>query len=125
MGRLCRRRDCRDAGGVGFVGPRHARFSDLVRGPIVALVYLRDLLYGRARRYLGHSPAGGAMVIAHLVCLTATVTTGLVAYGEQGNGPLAVVLVTDANANGMNPGTGSLRRRAENERKALSANCMA
>ena len=70
----------------GFVGPRHARFSDFVRSPIVALVYFKDLLYGRARRYIGHSPAGGAMVIALLVCLAATVGTGLIAYGEEGKG---------------------------------------
>jgi cytochrome b len=84
----------------GFVGPRHARFRDFVRSPLVALAYFRDLLYGRARRYVGHSPAGGAMVIALLVCLAATVATGLIAYGEEGKGPLAAVLVTDANANG-------------------------
>jgi cytochrome b len=86
--------------GWGFVGPRHARFSDFVRSPLVALAYFRDLLYGRARRYVGHSPAGGAMVIALLVCLAATVATGLIAYGEEGKGPLSTVLVTDANANG-------------------------
>jgi cytochrome b len=78
-------------------GPRHARFSDVVRSPIVALAYFRDLLYGRARRYVGHSPAGGAMVIALLLCLAATVATGLMAYGEEGKGPLAVVM-TNANA---------------------------
>jgi cytochrome b len=83
----------------GFIGPRHARFSDFVRSPLVAQGYFIDLVYGRARRYIGHSPAGGAMVIALLVCLAATVTTGLIAYGEEGKGPLAAVLVTDANAN--------------------------
>ena len=40
------------------------------------------------------------MVIALLVCLAATVATGLVAYGEEGEGPLAVVVVSGANANG-------------------------
>jgi cytochrome b len=39
------------------------------------------------------------MVIALLVCLGATVTTGLMAYGEEGKGPLAAVMVTDGNAN--------------------------
>ena len=63
----------------GFVGPRHARFSDFVCGPIKALAYFRDLLMGRrTRRYVGHSPAGGAMVIALLICIAATVTTGLI-----------------------------------------------
>ena len=88
----------------GYVGPRHARFSDFVRSPIVAVAYFIDLLYGRARRYIGHSPAGGAMVIALLACLAATVATGLVAYGEEGKGPLAAVLLSDAKANGKEAG---------------------
>jgi cytochrome b len=40
------------------------------------------------------------MVIALLVCLAGTVATCLIAYGEEGKGPLAAVLVTDANAKG-------------------------
>ena len=51
------------------------------------------------------------MVIALLVCLAATVATGLIAYGEEGKGPLAVVMVTDANANGNEAGRRALAER--------------
>ena len=102
----------------GFVGPRHARFSDFVRSPIVALAYFIDLLYGRGRRYVGHSPAGGAMVIALLVCLAATVTTGLMAYGEQGKGPLAELRWLTPMQTPTKSGTGPLRRREGSKRKA-------
>ena len=70
----------------GFVGPHHARFTDFVRSPIVAVAYFIDLLYGRGRRYIGHSPAGGAMVIALLACLAATVATGARSVWRGGQG---------------------------------------
>lgn len=77
----------------GFIGPKHARFSDFVYGPTATLTYLRDLISFRARRYLGHSPAGGAMIVLLLLLLVATVVTGLMVYGgDQQAGPLAGML---------------------------------
>ena len=74
----------------GFVGPKHARFSDFVYRPATALAYLRDLVRLRGARYLGHSPAGGYMVILLLIMLAATGVLGLVVYGgEEQAGPLA------------------------------------
>ncbi len=63
----------------GFIGPRNARFSDFTVSARSAAVYLIDLVAGRSRRYIGHSPAGGAMIIALLGFLAATVATGVLA----------------------------------------------
>ncbi|HET7852797.1 MAG TPA: cytochrome b/b6 domain-containing protein [Methyloceanibacter sp.] len=74
----------------GFIGSRHARFSDFIYDPGTTLRYVRDLMLFRGRRYLGHSPGGGAMVVLLLIFVAATVVTGLVVYGgDQGAGPLA------------------------------------
>jgi cytochrome b len=74
----------------GFIGPKHARFSDFIYSPAGGLRYTRDLISVRAKRYLGHSPGGGTMVLALLVFLAATVVTGLVVYGgDQQAGPLS------------------------------------
>ena len=60
----------------GLVGTRHARFADFVRGPSAVLAYLSDLRHGRERRYLGHNPAGGAMIVALLAVTAGTILTG-------------------------------------------------
>lgn len=60
----------------GFVGSRHARFSSFVRSPRTAFAYLRDVALFRAPRYLGHNPAGGAMIVGLLVMLSGTAITG-------------------------------------------------
>lgn len=60
----------------GFIGSRHARFSDFVRSPRTVVAYMRDAMQGREARSLGHNPAGGAMVVALLAMLSAIATTG-------------------------------------------------
>lgn len=60
----------------GFLGPGHARFSDFVRGPQRVLAYLRDIVRGRERRYIGHNPAGGAMVVTLILATAAQVIMG-------------------------------------------------
>jgi len=74
----------------GFIGPRYARFSDFVRSPSLIMRYLKDTLMLRARRYIGHNPLGGAMVLLLFGSLILTTVTGMAVYGATDNaGPLA------------------------------------
>jgi cytochrome b len=74
----------------GFVGTRHARFIDFVRRPAEVFGYLKLDLQRKAPRYLGHNPAGGAMVVALLITLSLTVLSGMALYGTTDfAGPLA------------------------------------
>ena len=77
----------------GLIGPRHARWSDFVRGPRAILAYLGDVRHGRAARHLGHNPAGAAMVVALLAGVTATAVTGMAVLGAgEFAGPLAPLM---------------------------------
>ena len=61
----------------GIVGSAHARFADFVHRPSTVIAYLRDAMRFRARRYVGHNPAGGAMVIVLLAMMATICATGL------------------------------------------------
>jgi len=61
----------------GFVGSPHARFSDFIYGPRTILLHIADMLRMRAPRYLGHNPAGGAMVIMLLATLIVVCISGV------------------------------------------------
>ena len=60
----------------GFAGKKYARLSQFVRSPGAVLAYLGDVLQGRERRYLGHNPAGGVMIIALLLGICSLGLTG-------------------------------------------------
>lgn len=71
----------------GFVGSRHARFSDFVHGPLAVGRYLRGT---SDEVSVGHNPAGGWNVLALLGSLAVQVGTGLFANDElAAEGPFA------------------------------------
>ncbi|HKI60996.1 MAG TPA: cytochrome b/b6 domain-containing protein [Mariprofundaceae bacterium] len=73
----------------GLIGTRHARFSDFIYSPAEIIAYLKSLLTRHPKHYLGHNPAGGAMVVLLLLSLMSISWTGLKAYEAEGKGPLA------------------------------------
>jgi len=60
----------------GLVGPKYARFTNFIKGPGTVIDYLKAMWGHKEKRYLGHNPAGGAMIIALLITVAVTVWTG-------------------------------------------------
>jgi cytochrome b len=73
----------------GFVGTKYARFSNFLYPSAQIVDYLKGLLIGRPKHYIGHNPAGGFMIVILLLSLLSLTLTGLKAYGVKGHGPLA------------------------------------
>lgn len=74
----------------GFVGTRHARFSDFVVRPAAVAAYLRSVITLNPRRYLGHNPAGGLMIVLMIASLLLTTFSGMAVYAADAQaGPLA------------------------------------
>lgn len=74
----------------GLVGTRYARFSSFVFSPRQTGAFLKDTLQLRARRYIGHNPAGGAMILLLILSLLITTFSGIALLGAEENaGPLA------------------------------------
>lgn len=76
----------------GFLGSRHARFSDFVRGWADVRQYVKNLLMFRPTYHVGHNPAGGWMIIALLLVLAFTALNGLFISDDGFVGPLAGML---------------------------------
>ena len=74
----------------GFIGTHYARFSDFAYSPKNIIQFLKDTSRLSARRYLGHNPAGGAMVFLLMFSLFITTASGVVLLGaEDQAGPVA------------------------------------
>ena len=77
----------------GFIGTKHARFSDFVYSRAEMRAYAKGLISGDSKRYVGHNPLGGLMIIVLLGSLLMTTMTGMMLLGvEEGKGPLAGVM---------------------------------
>jgi cytochrome b len=61
----------------GIVGTGSARFGTFIKGPLTTLRYVFSILRGKPAHYLGHNPAGAAMIGALLLSLTATTVSGI------------------------------------------------
>lgn len=60
----------------GVVGSRYARFTQFVRGPAAVAAYAAACARRKERRYIGHNPAGAAMIVALILTLLGTALTG-------------------------------------------------
>lgn len=76
----------------GFTGTSYARFSSFIFRPQTVIQYLKDTLRLKAKRYIGHNPAGGAMIVIMLLSVLLTLVTGIAVYGVEGVGPMASLL---------------------------------
>jgi len=75
------------------MGSRYARFTDFVKRPSEVWTYLKSIIGQHPKRYLGHNPAGGAMIIALLSSLVLVTISGIVIYSiEESAGPLGASL---------------------------------
>ena len=62
----------------GFAGSAHARFADFVPGARKLGAYLGLVFRRQEPRYVGHNPAGGAMIVLMLLLLAALCATGVI-----------------------------------------------
>ena len=80
----------------GIVGTRYARFSNFIYKPSTVKQYFKDSIHFKSKRYLGHNPLGGVMVILLLVMLVLTSWSGIEAEGSEGLSALNIELVKSA-----------------------------
>lgn len=60
----------------GIVGTRYARFSQFLKMPSAVVAYIVAILRGTEARFIGHNPAGGAMIVALMGGMVTTALSG-------------------------------------------------
>jgi cytochrome b len=84
----------------GFLGSPHARFADFVYAPATVIAHLKAFARLRTRRYLGHNPAGGAMIVLLLSSLIATTLSGVAVTGSEPSAGALAAASADVRENG-------------------------
>lgn len=75
----------------GVIGTRYARFRNFLYSPAKVFEYMKNLIANKPQHYIGHNPAGGAMVAALLISLAGTAATGMKLYAlDENAGPFAM-----------------------------------
>lgn len=76
----------------GFIGNKYSKFSTFLCNPSESYRYVKELVSSKAKRYIGHNPAGAAMIMLLLTSLLITTLTGFAVYGaDQNAGPLSFI----------------------------------
>ncbi len=70
----------------GMIGSEHARFASFITSPGAALDYLKGMLHGTSRRYLGHNPAAAWMMMALILLMLLVNATGYLAQPLKSSG---------------------------------------
>ena len=60
----------------GFIGSRHARFSDFFPTPAAIRQHLRDMMSGSKEHHDGHNPLGAVVMLAMLAIVLSLGATG-------------------------------------------------
>jgi cytochrome b len=81
----------------GFAGNEYAQFKNFLCSPALSFSYLKEVLAKKSKRYIGHNPAGSAMIVLLLVSLFFTTFTGLCVYAADQNAGLFAGIISAEN----------------------------
>lgn len=81
----------------GFIGNEYSQFKNFICSPALSFTYLKEVLARKSKRYIGHNPAGAAMIVLLLASLFLTTATGLCVYAADQNAGLLAGLISTEN----------------------------